>query len=89
MNRSLSITDARDQLTRLPDELAEAHDTLTITRHGKPVLAVLPWELYEAVLETLEIMGDPELMQALRNSEEDITAGRVKPLDQVFDELGW
>lgn len=89
MNRSLSISDARDQLTRLPDELAEAHDTLTITRHGKPVLAVLPWELYEAVLETLEIMGDPELMQALRSSEEDIAAGRVKPLDQVFDELGW
>lgn len=89
MGRSLSMTDARDQLTRLPDELAQSHETLTITRHGKPVLALLPWELYEALLETLDVMGDPEMMAALRRSEEDIAAGRVKPLDQALDELGW
>lgn len=89
MGRSLSMTDARDQLTRLPDELAQSHETLTITRHGKPVLAVLPWELYEALLETLEVMGDPEMIAALRRSQEDIAAGRVKPLDQAFNELGW
>lgn len=89
MGRSLSMTDARDQLTRLPDELAQSHETLTITRHGKPVLAVLPWELFEALLETLEVLGDPEMMAALRRSQEDIAAGRVKPLDQAFDELGW
>lgn len=89
MGRSLSMTDARDQLTRLPDELAQSHETLTITRHGKPVLAVLPWELFEALLETLEVLGDPEMMAALRRSQQDIAAGRVKPLDQVFDELGW
>lgn len=89
MGRALSMTDARDQLTRLPDELAQSHEALTITRHGKPVLAVLPWELYEALLETLEVMGDPEMMAALRRSQEDIAAGRVKPLDQAFDELGW
>lgn len=89
MGRSLSMTDARNQLTRLPDELAQSHETLTITRHGKPVLAVLPWELFEALLETLEVLGDPEMMAALRRSQEDIAAGRVKPLDQAFDELGW
>lgn len=89
MGRSLSMTDARDQLTRLPDELAQSHETLTITRHGKPVLAVLPWELFEALLETLEVLGDPEMMAALRRSQQDIAAGRVKPLDQAFDELGW
>lgn len=89
MDRSLSITDAREQLTRLPDELAQHHEALTITRHGKPVLAVLPWELYEALIETLDVMGDPEMMAALRRSQEDIAEGRVKPLDQALDELGW
>ena len=87
--RALTITEARDQLMRLPDELLQEHATLTVTRHGHPVLAVLPWELYEALLETLEVMGDPDLMESLRQSIGDIAAGRVQPLDDVLAELGW
>jgi antitoxin YefM len=87
--RSLTITAARDQLTRLPAELSTEHATLTVTRHGQPVLAVLPWDLYEALLETLEVMGDPALMESLRHSIDDIAAGRVQPLDDALAALDW
>ena len=87
--RSLTITAARDQLTRLPTELSNEHATLTVTRHGQPVLAVLPWDLYESLLETLDVMGDPALMEALRHSIDDIAAGRVQPLDDALAALGW
>ena len=64
MSHTLSIMEARKQLTSLPETLVHNGqlDVLEITRRGKPVLAVLPWELYEAVSETLEVMGDKELM---------------------------
>ena len=60
MPHTLSIMEARKQLTSLPETLYHNGqlDVLEITRRGKPVLAVLPWELYEAVSETLEVMGD-------------------------------
>jgi antitoxin YefM len=48
-----------------------------ITRRGRPVLAVMPWELYESLVETLEILGDPDMLSALRNSLEDLKRGRV------------
>ncbi len=56
--RKLSIAEAREQLTRLPEILSEDDETAaaTITRHGKPVLAVLPWDVYESIVETLAIL---------------------------------
>lgn len=86
-NTELSITEARERLTRLPDELAESHEAVTITRHNQPVLAVLPWDLYEAILETLEVMSEPETMAALRKSVEDIAAGRTIPVEDLKAEV--
>jgi antitoxin YefM len=88
MATTLSISEAREQLTRLPDELAQSRETVTVTRHNQPVLAILPWELYEAILETLEVMSDPEAMAALRQSIQDIAVGRTISLENLEAELG-
>jgi len=85
---SYSISEIREQITRLPDLFEQTPEAVTVTRHGKPVLAILPWELYEAIMETIEIMGDAELMAAFRQGVKDIEEGRVKPLDDVLKELG-
>jgi antitoxin YefM len=83
MYREMSITEARLALTNLP-ELFEKHPgTVAVTRRGKAVLAVLPWELYESIMETMEILGDPEMMAAIRQGIKDIKAGRVIPLEEV------
>src|SRR5579863_6408204 len=51
------------------------------------VLACLPD--FEAILETLEIMQDEELMEAFRRGVKDIEEGRVISLDDALKELGW
>ena len=74
----LTISEARKALLDLPEKLARTPDrALTITRRGRPVLAVLPWELYESIIETLDILGDPEMVTALRESLDDLERGRV------------
>ena len=82
------MAEARKQLTTLPEQLAEQRRALAVTRHGKPVLAVMTWELYEAINETLEIMGDPELMAALGESIKEADDGKLIPLADVMAELG-
>ncbi len=86
--RSLPMAEARKQLTNLPEQLAEQRRALAVTRHGTPVLAVMTWELYEAIEETLEIMGDPELMAALKESIQEADDGKLIPLADVMVELG-
>lgn len=85
--REIPIGKARDELTSLPEQLAEKLATVAVTRRGKPVLAVMPWEVYESVVETLEIMGDEELIGSLRQSIQEVAEGKTIPWEQVKKEL--
>jgi antitoxin YefM len=87
---SLAMVEARKRLTNLPEELAKHPEigALTITRRGKPVLAVMSWELYESVTETLDIMSDPEMLAAFRRGVRDLQQGNTYPWEQVKKELG-
>ena len=55
MARTLSIKDAAEQLDKLPALLTHegATPVVAVTRRGMPVLAVLPWDLYLGLLQTL------------------------------------
>ena len=37
-------------------------------------------KLMSGLMETLEILSDPKMMQAIREGQEDIKAGKVKEL---------
>lgn len=90
MMKSLSIMEARKTLTSLPDSLLHSNgeaDVLEVTRRGKPVLAVMPWDLYEAVSETLEVLSDKELMAHLQQSLQQLNAGDLIPWEQAKQEL--
>ena len=77
MENAMPIVQARNKLTGLPEafERDPGSGAIAVTRRGKPVLAIMPWDLYEAITETLEIAGDPELMASLRQGIEEATNG--------------
>jgi len=83
----IPIIKARDRLTSLPEELAEEPGAIAVTRRGEPVLAILPWDLYESIMETLEILSDEELMAALRQSIKEASEGKTIPWDRAREEL--
>ncbi len=85
MPKSLSIIEARKKLTNIP-ELFEQEadlDVVAVTRRGRPVMAIMPWELYEAIEETLEILGDEALMTQLRESIGELKAGHLIPWEEA------
>ena len=87
----IAMAEARKQLPKLADAL-EKHPEIgavKITRHGKPVLAVLSWDLYESVVETMEIMSDPEMMAAFRQGVKEMEEGKGIPLEQFKREHGF
>ena len=84
---NIPIEEARVMFSELPERLSAENRAAALTRHGEPVLAVMPWDLFETLMETMEIMGDAEMMAALRRSIEDIREGNLVPLDQVKAEL--
>ena len=90
--KTLSMVEAREQLTQLPEQLAQEEDRIAaikVTRHNKPVLAILPWDVYESIMETREILDDEEQMAALAQSIQEEKEGKGKPWKTVKKELGW
>lgn len=88
MAKDMPIAEARQELTSLPERLRETHETVTVTRRGKPVLTIMPWEDYDALIETLEILSDPELMATLRQSIRELKAGKTIPWAEAKKKLG-
>jgi PHD/YefM family antitoxin component YafN of YafNO toxin-antitoxin module len=88
--RSMSIREARENLTRLPEQFEEdsgAGSVVQVTRHNKAVLAILPWELYESLVETLDLLDDAGFHAALRQSIAELVAGETVSWEQVQKEL--
>ena len=87
MTATLTISKARNRLLKLPKEMSKQGQAqaITVTHHGKPVLAILPWEFYDSLMETLEVLGDTEFMGSLRKGIQELKAGKGIPLEKLKD----
>ncbi len=85
---TFSISEIREEITRLPEHFEHEPETITVTRRGKPVMAIMPWELYESLIETLEVMSDAELMAAFRQGVQELEEGKGRPWEDVKKDLG-
>jgi PHD/YefM family antitoxin component YafN of YafNO toxin-antitoxin module len=89
MEKAMPMVEARKRLTTLPEEMAKESEpgVVAVTRRGKPVLAVMPWDLYEGLMETVDIMADAEFMAQLRQSIKQMREGQTVPWEEVEREL--
>ncbi|MEO0964286.1 MAG: type II toxin-antitoxin system Phd/YefM family antitoxin [Planctomycetota bacterium] len=85
-SQTLDISEARRQFNRL-DEILRAENIIKITRHGKEAFAVVDLEYLTAVIETVEIMSDPESHQLYLDSLEDIKNGRLTDHEDLKKEI--
>jgi prevent-host-death family protein len=73
---TLPVNEARQNFSALVDDAVRTHQRIHVTRNGKPAIVMLTEEDYESLVETVEILSDPETMRALETAKADITAGR-------------
>ena len=64
MVSEMTITETRKKITSLENTM-DYDDTISITNHGKEVFALLRWDTYECIQETLEILTDEQLSKDL------------------------
>ena len=82
MKNTYNVARAQANFTRL---LKEAKDQpISITRHDETVAYILSANRMEAIIETLEIMGNRDAMKAIREHQ----AGKTKflPLSALDDD---
>ncbi len=84
---TVTLSSAKAQLTRLLAEVDELGEEVTITRSGRPVAVILPVAEYEGLLETLEILADSDLAQAIQAGLAELSAGDLLDGDEVWGDL--
>ncbi len=88
MAKTVPFSEARAGLSDLLDEVHASRDHVVITRNGRPVGLLMSLDEYESLQETIDVLSDEDTLEALRESEEDVKAGRTYSWDDVKRELG-
>lgn len=84
METYIPITQAKNKLLDLIRSLHDKDDIIAITKNGVPEAVVMSMARFEGLMETIEILSDPETMTLLRKSMDDVAAGRLIKMDEVF-----
>jgi prevent-host-death family protein len=82
----LPITKVKKELLDIIKVMADEDSTITVTRNGKPVSVMMTPGRYEALLETIEILGDKKILKALEASRKDFKSGRVYTHEEVWQD---
>ena len=86
-----TVSETKAGLSGLLKRLKETHRALAVTSHGKPAGILMDFEEYrrlatqiEEMEATLEVLGDPEMYQGLKNAIAREKTGKYYTLDEVF-----
>ena len=82
----LSVTKVKRELLEILKAMEEDYATITLTRNGEPVGIMMTPDRYEALLETIEILGDSKIVQELKASHKDFKSGRVYTHAEVWED---
>jgi antitoxin YefM len=74
---TLPLTEVRDRLSEIVEDVNGNGTEWTITRHGRPVAVILGADEYEALIETLNILSDDDTMDAIAEATADIDEGNL------------
>lgn len=78
------ITQAKAKLLDMVRQLSDTNDTIAITKNGVPEAVMLSMKKFEGLLETIDILADPQMMEQLKGSAKDVKEGRLIDLDEAF-----
>ena len=84
---SVTLSEAKTHLARLLADVDELGERVVITRSGKPTGVLLSMNEYDGLLETLEILADDELAQAVRRGLEEAERGNTVSPEELWGEV--
>ena len=96
IERTIPISNIKRKIARLPEQFIEDPRVVTVTRHGKPIMVILPYtacklvcETTEALQEALSNLQDDELIKAFREGIKILINGETVAWEDARKDLAW
>ncbi len=84
VKETLPVTKAKRDLLELIKRMQEDDAIITITRNGEAAGVLMTAGRYEGLLETIEILADVRITEALLASSRDFAQGNTHSHDDVW-----
>lgn len=77
MAQMISVSKAKQRLLELARRSHDLGESFIFLKDGEPMSAMLPFDEYESLLETLDILeDDPDILSKLKRAEKEIKKGK-------------
>jgi prevent-host-death family protein len=82
----LPITKVKRNLLDIIKRMEQEETTIALTKNGEPVSVMMPLSRYEALLETIDILSDKQILKSLEQSKTEFNSKRVFSHDEVWED---
>jgi len=72
----IPVTKAKAKLLDVIRMINDREDTIAITKNGIPRAVIMSMERYEAMRETMSVLGDVDIMKQIRRSGNEVKENR-------------
>jgi antitoxin YefM len=83
----MPLAEVKSRLSEVVDEIERESSHTIITKHGRPAAVVISVEEYESMVETLEILSDPSLVEDIFRSKLEESQAVVLSADQLRERI--
>jgi prevent-host-death family protein len=84
---TLSLAEARANLSKLVQSAVATHERFEVTRNGARTAVLLSADDYDSLLETVDVLSRPNEVEAIRQGLSDLKADQVSTLDEVREAM--
>ena len=84
---TVTLSNAKTNLARLLAEVDRLGERVVITRSGRPAGVLISVDEYEGLMETLEILADPEMAAAVRRGLEEAERGDTLDHEELWRDI--
>ena len=85
--QTVPLSEAKDQLSALVDDVQSTHEAVTITRHGRPAAVLMAVDDLESLQETLFWLSQPGIRDDLAEAKREIADGGGLSSEELRDRL--
>lgn len=84
----ITISEARKRLFEIAEEVQKPGNFCTLTIEGEPKIIIIAKKEFDALMETIELLSNPELVRKIKKAEEEYAHGNYCSWNDVKQRLG-
>lgn len=86
--QSIPLSEAKDHLSRLVDQVEREHETIEITRHGRSAAVLVSKDALESLYETLFWLSQSETHEDVDAARRQSAAGELRSAAETMSRYG-